>query len=107
MNCNVQPLNGYVLVMCSSTEMHGGIILPDSAKEKPRTGKVIAISKPSIDKDGSEIKHEVSVDQKVYFTKWSTTELKDIECKVTLNNNELDSKSLVLVKYSDLLLVVR
>jgi chaperonin GroES len=54
----------------------GGIIIPDSAKEKPMQGKVIAVGKGAKDKDGKLIPLDVKVGDKVLYGKWGGTEVK-------------------------------
>jgi chaperonin GroES len=54
----------------------GGIIIPDTAKEKPQEGKVIAVGKGKVGDDGKLIPIEVKVGDRVLFGKYSGTELK-------------------------------
>jgi chaperonin GroES len=54
----------------------GGIIIPDTAKEKPQEGKVVAVGKGKVDEDGKVIKLDVKVGDKILFGKYSGTEVK-------------------------------
>ena len=65
----VQPLNG-------EEKTAGGIIIPDSAKEKPSEGKVIAVGPGAKTEDGKILPMEVKVGDLVLFGKWSGTEVK-------------------------------
>ena len=79
----IRPLNDRVLVQPITDEEKttGGIIVPDSAKEKPMKGKVIAIGSGITNKDGKKILLDVKVDDVVLYGKYSGTEFKlnDIE----------------------------
>ena len=54
----------------------GGIIIPDSAKEKPIEGKVIAVGKGKIKKDGTKIPMEIKKGDRILFAKYAGTEVK-------------------------------
>jgi chaperonin GroES len=54
----------------------GGIIIPDSAKEKPMEGKVIAVGKGRVEKDGTTIPLQVKVGDRILFGKYAGTEIK-------------------------------
>jgi chaperonin GroES len=54
----------------------GGIIIPDTAKEKPQEGKVIAVGKGKVTEDGKVIPMDVKVGDKILFGKYSGTEIK-------------------------------
>ncbi len=79
----VQPLYDRVLVkrVEEKEQKKGGIIIPDSAKEKPMEGKVIAIGSGRVEKDGSRAPLEVKVGDKILFGKYAGQEIKidDIE----------------------------
>ena len=75
---NLKPLADRVIVKpAEALEVSkGGIILPDTAKEKPIEGKVVAVGKGKVADDGKLIKPEVSVGDKVLFSKYGGTEVK-------------------------------
>jgi chaperonin GroES len=69
----------------------GGIIIPDSAKEKPSEGEIVAVGDGARDDDGDRIPLDVKVGDRILFGKWSGTEVK------------LDGEDLLIMKESDLL----
>jgi Co-chaperonin GroES (HSP10) len=73
-----KPLHDRVLieVLDSSEKTAGGIIIPDTAQEKPQEGKVIAVGGGAKTEDGKIIPMDVKVGDKVLFGKWSGTEVK-------------------------------
>ena len=75
---NVRPLHDRILVrrMSEDEKTSGGIIIPDSAKEKPQRGEVVATGKGRITEDGKTLSLEVQSGDKVLFGKYSGTELK-------------------------------
>jgi chaperonin GroES len=74
----VRPLNDRVLVrrLQEDEKTAGGIIIPDTAKEKPQRGEIVAAGKGRINTEGKTIPLEVKVGDKVLFGKYSGTELK-------------------------------
>ena len=92
---NIRPLGDRVLIepIEEKEQTVGGIIIPDSAKEKPMRGKVIAVGKKT-DKDGKEIKFDVKKGDTVLLPKYGGTEVK------------LNDKKLQLVREEDLLGVI-
>jgi chaperonin GroES len=74
----VKPLNDRVLVLrIEETERTaGGIIIPDTAKEKPQEGKVIAVGAGRLNDDGKRIPLEVKEGDRILFGKYSGTEIK-------------------------------
>lgn len=74
----VKPLNDRVLVLRIGEEekTSGGIIIPDTAKEKPQEGKVIAVGPGKIDEEGKKIALDVKAGDKVLFGKYSGNEIK-------------------------------
>jgi chaperonin GroES len=74
----IRPLQDRVIVkrLEEETKTKGGIIIPDSAKEKPIEGKVIAVGKGKYADDGNLIKLDVKVGDKVLFSKYGGTEVK-------------------------------
>ena len=79
----VTPLHDRILVkrVEEKETVKGGIIIPDSAKEKPQEGKVIAVGAGKLDDSGKRIPLEVKAGDKVLFGKYSGTEIKidDVE----------------------------
>jgi chaperonin GroES len=75
---NFTPLHDRVAIKPIDQEEKtvGGIIIPDTAKEKPMQGKVIAVGKGAKDKDGKLIPLDVKVGDKVLYGKWGGTEVK-------------------------------
>jgi chaperonin GroES len=73
-----KPLTNYVLVSHAKEEekTSGGIIIPDTAKEKPQEGKVIAAGPGRRDRDGNMISMEVKDGDKIMFGKFAGTEIK-------------------------------
>jgi len=90
---NFTPLHDRVLVrrIESEEKTAGGLIIPDSAKEKPAEGEVIAVGAGARDEDGERIKMDVNVGDRILFGKWSGTEIK------------LDGEELLIMKESDIL----
>jgi chaperonin GroES len=72
----------------------GGIVLPETAKEKPQKGKVVAAGPGARDEDGKRIALDVKVGDTVLFAKYAGTEFK------------LDSKKLLILRESDLLAII-
>jgi len=73
----------------------GGILLPETAKEKPQEGKVLAAGPGKLDDSGKRIKMEVKVGDRVLYAKYSGTEIKAEE-----------NKKLLILKESDVLALV-
>ena len=92
----VQPLGDRVLVEVLEAEevTKGGIVLPDTAKEKPQQAKVIAVGKGKVSDDGKVIALEVKEGDTVLFGKYSGTELK------------MDEKNLLMLKEEDILGII-
>jgi chaperonin GroES len=78
MAVNVKPLGDRVLVQPIEEQelKKGGIIIPDTAKEKPQEGRVVAIGPGGRDEAGKLIPIDVKVGDRVLFGKWSGTEVK-------------------------------
>lgn len=87
------PLHDRVLVRRVEAEEKtaGGIIIPDSAKEKPQEGEVVAVGKGARDESGNRIELDVKVGDRILFGKWSGTEVK------------LNGEDLIIMKESDIL----
>ena len=74
---SVKPLGDRVLLQRieEAEEIKGGIIIPDSAKEKPQEAKVVALGTGAVDKDGKKIPFSVKVGDKVLVGKYAGTEV--------------------------------
>jgi chaperonin GroES len=73
----VKPLGNRVLVKRSeSPKMKSGIILPDTAKEKPKQGEIVAVGPGKIDKEGKLQPMELKVGERVLFTAYAGSEVK-------------------------------
>ena len=88
-----RPLHDRVLIesLESEEKTAGGIIIPDTAKEKPQEGKVIAVGPGAKSEDGKTIPMDVKVGDRVLFGKWSGTEVK------------IDGKEYSIMKESDIM----
>tara|TARA_R100000406_G_scaffold68059_1_gene48477 strand:+ start:711 stop:998 length:288 start_codon:yes stop_codon:yes gene_type:complete len=73
-----RPLNDQVVVRASEVEEKtaGGIIIPDSAKDKPTLGEVVAVGPGKYSQDGTRLALDVKVGDRVLFKQWSATEYK-------------------------------
>jgi chaperonin GroES len=78
MELNVRPLHDRILVRRTKEEdtTSGGIIIPDTAKEKPQRGEVVATGKGRVTEDGRVLPLEVKKGDKVLFSKYAGTDLK-------------------------------
>ena len=74
----IKPLNDRVIVVRMEEEQKtaGGIIIPDTAKEKPQEGKVIAVGPGKRDEKGNRVPLEVKEGNKILFSKYAGTEIK-------------------------------
>ena len=75
---NLQPLGDRLIVeIIEEEEMTiSGIVLPDTAKEKPQRGKILAVGPGARDEDGEYIKMDIEVDDEIIFSKYGGTEIK-------------------------------
>ena len=75
---NIRPLQDRVIVQRLEEEgkTKGGIIIPDTAKEKPMEGKIIAVGKGKVRDDGKLSPLDIKVGEKVLFSKYAGTEIK-------------------------------
>jgi len=75
---SIQPLGDRILLKVTEAEekTKSGIVLPDSAQEKPQEGKIAAIGKGKIDENGTMKALEVNVGDKVLFSKYAGTQIK-------------------------------
>jgi chaperonin GroES len=74
----VRPLNDRVLVIRTDQEekTSGGIIIPDTAKEKPQEGRVVAVGSGKVNEDGKRIPLEIKENDRVLFSKYGGNEIK-------------------------------
>jgi chaperonin GroES len=74
----IKPMNDRILVLRVEEEQKtaGGIIIPDTAKEKPMEGKVVAVGPGKINDEGHRMPLDVKVGDRVLFSKYSGTEIK-------------------------------
>ena len=93
MNMAFRPLHDRVVVRRIEADQKtaGGIIIPDSAQEKPSEGEVIAVGEGNRDEDGDRIPLDVKVGDRVLFGKWSGTEVK------------IGGEDLLIMKESDIM----
>lgn len=91
-----RPLGDRILIrrVEEDAKTPGGIIIPDTAKEKPQQGEVLAVGPGARDKDGRRLEPELKAGQKVLFGKWSGSEVR------------IDGEDLLIMKESDVLGVV-
>jgi chaperonin GroES len=75
---NIKPLNDRVLVVRIEEEekTSGGIIIPDTAKEKPQEGKVIAVGPGKLNEDGKRVPLAIKKNDRVLFAKYGGTDIK-------------------------------
>ncbi len=90
------PLHDRVLVRRIEAEEKtaGGIIIPDTAKEKPQEGEIVAVGQGARDEGGKRIPLDVKAGDRILFGKWSGTEVK------------LHGEDLIIMKESDILGVI-
>ena len=91
-----RPLHDRVVVRRIDAEEKsaGGIIIPDTAKEKPQEGEIVAVGPGARDETGKIVSLDVKVGDRVLFGKWSGTEVK------------LDGEELLIMKESDIMGVI-
>ena len=91
-----RPLHDRVVVRRIEAEekTKGGIIIPDTAKEKPQEGEIVAVGKGGRDEAGKLIPIDVKAGDRILFGKWSGTEVK------------IDGEELLIMKESDIMGVV-
>jgi len=88
-----RPLHDRVVVKRVKEEekTRGGIIIPETAQEKPQEGEVIAVGPGARDEDGERVELDVKVGDRILFGKWSGTEVK------------IDGDDLLIMKESDIM----
>ena len=96
MSLSLKPLGNRVVIEPIEQEevTAGGIVLPETAKEKPQKGKILSIGPGARDKDGKLIPLDVKVGDTVLFAKYAGTEVK------------VDGKKLLILKEDDILAIV-
>ena len=98
MALNIRPLGDRVVVEPADQEetfAGGQLVLPETAKEKPQQGNILAVGSGRRDEDGKRIEMDVKLGDKVLFAKYAGTEIK------------LDGKKLLIMKESDILAIVQ
>lgn len=95
-NVNFRPLHDRVVVrrVESESKTAGGIIIPDTAKEKPQEGEIVAVGAGARDETGKVNPLEVKAGDRILFGKWSGTEV------------TLDGEELLIMKESDILGII-
>lgn len=93
---NIKPLADYILVEPAEKEttLPSGIVLPDTSKEKPQEGKVLAVGPGKRNEDGETIPLSVKVGDTVIYKKWGGTDIK------------IEGKDYLLIREEDLLAIV-
>ena len=93
---NIKPLGERIVlkVLESEEKTKSGIVLPDTAKEKPQMGKVLAVGSGKILDNGEKLPLEVKVGDQVLFAKYAGTEVK------------LDGEEYMVLKESDILAII-
>ena len=97
MALNLRPLADRVVVEPLEQEetfADGQLVLPETAKEKPQQGKVLAIGEGRLDENGNRIPMDVTVGDKVLYAKYGGTEVK------------IDGEKLLILKESDILAII-
>ncbi len=93
---NIKPLFDYLLVkpLDSETTTPSGIILPDTVKEKPQMGEILAVGDGGFDEDGKIVKMILKVGQKIMYKKWGGNEVK------------AEGQELMLIQQKDVLAII-
>ncbi|HUH48248.1 MULTISPECIES: co-chaperone GroES [Rhizobiaceae] len=93
---NFRPLHDRVVVrrVESEEKTKGGIIIPDTAKEKPQEGEIVAVGSGARDESGKIVALDVKVGDRVLFGKWSGTEVK------------LNGEDLLIMKEADIMGII-
>jgi chaperonin GroES len=95
---NIQPLGDRVVLkqLDAETKTKGGIVIPDSAKEKPQEGKIVAVGKGKVLENGTLQPLEVKVGDKVLYGKYSGNEITTKE-----------GEELLIMKEEDILAIIK
>jgi chaperonin GroES len=93
----IQPLADRVVVQAleESEQMRGGLYIPDTAKEKPQQGTIIAVGPGKLSDEGARIEPDVKVGQRVLYGKYSGTEV------------TVDGEEFLILRESDILAVIK
>ncbi|MBW8005393.1 MAG: co-chaperone GroES [candidate division NC10 bacterium] len=93
----VQPLHDNILVkrLEEKESKKGGIIIPDTAKEKPQEGEVVAVGPGKLTEDGKRLAMDVKVGNKILFSKYSWNEVR------------LDDEEYLIMKESEVLGIIK
>jgi chaperonin GroES len=93
----IQPLADRVVVQAleETEEMRGGLYIPDTAKEKPQQGTIIAVGPGKLSDEGARIEPDVKVGQRVLYGKYSGTEV------------SVDGEEYLILRESDILAVIK
>jgi chaperonin GroES len=96
MSLNIKPLADRLVVKPLEEEevTPSGIVLPETAKEKPQKGEVLAVGPGARDDEGKRVALEVAIGDKVLFTKYAGTEIK------------IDGDKLLILRESDILAII-
>jgi len=94
---NIQPLADRVVVEPLETgeQNVGGIIIPDTAKERPQQGLIVAVGNGRVSDEGTKVALEVTVGDKILYGKYSGSEVK------------VDTKEFLIMRESDILAIIR
>ncbi len=94
---SIKPLSGYILVepIPAETKTASGIILPETAQERPAFGTVIAVGDDLVLLDGKVVKSPVSLGDRVFYKKWGGDEIK------------VNGEDLKLVRFDDIMALVK
>jgi chaperonin GroES len=97
MTTNIRPLHDRVIVkrIEEGEQVRGGIIIPDSAKEKPQEGEVIAVGEGKYRKDGTRQALDVKAGDRVLFGKYSSSEIK------------IDGEELLIMREDEILGIIQ
>ena len=92
----IQPLSDRVVIKAleESEEMRGGLYIPDTAKEKPQQGQVVAVGPGKVSDEGTRIDMDVAVGNKVLYGKYSGTEV------------TVDGDQYLILRESDILAII-
>jgi chaperonin GroES len=92
----IQPLADRVVVQAleETEQMRGGLYIPDTAKEKPQQGTIVAVGPGKLSEEGTRIEPDVKVGQRVLYGKYSGTEV------------SVDGEEFLILRESDILAVI-
>ena len=93
----IQPLADRVVVKAleESEQMRGGLYIPDTAKEKPQQGEIVAVGPGKVNDDGKRIQPEVGVGNRVLYGKYSGSEV------------TVDGEEYLILRESDILAIIK